>query len=136
MVRVVHGLVPLSGDRRGEDVMLTDALGFDLRVYDPGAPLFGHSVTETVLEPTDPAWTTAYLHSDNMHTSVASSIGKNNASANVDVSVRRPRGVRGSGLRLRRSAARRAIRLSLPTPQFAAGLLFGDHALVLSRPGH
>ena len=26
---VIHGLVPLSGDRRGEDVMLTDALGFD-----------------------------------------------------------------------------------------------------------
>ena len=34
--------------------MLTDALGFDLRVYDPGAPLFAHTVTETVLEPTDP----------------------------------------------------------------------------------
>ena len=42
VVRVVHGLVPLSGERRGEDVMLTDALGFDLRVYDPGAPLFAH----------------------------------------------------------------------------------------------
>ena len=41
VVRVVHGLVPLSGDRRGEDVMLTDALGFDLRVYDPGALLYG-----------------------------------------------------------------------------------------------
>ena len=65
VVRVLHGLVPLSGERRGEDVMLTDALGFDLRVYDPGAPLFAHADTETVLEPTDPAWTTAYMHADN-----------------------------------------------------------------------
>ena len=36
IVRVIHGPVPLSRERRGEDVMLTDALGFDLRVYDPG----------------------------------------------------------------------------------------------------
>ncbi len=66
IVRVIHGPVPLSGERRGEDVMLTDALGFDLRVYDPGAPLFAHRETDTVLEPTDPAWTTAYTHGDNM----------------------------------------------------------------------
>lgn len=68
VVRVVHGLVPLTGSRKGEDVMLTDALGFDLRVYDPGAPLYGvreipSSSTEpvaTILSPTDPAWGTAY----------------------------------------------------------------------------
>ena len=40
VVRVVHGPVPLWGTRRGEDVMLTDVLAFDLRVFDPGAPLF------------------------------------------------------------------------------------------------
>ena len=28
------------GMRRGEDVMMTDVLAFDLRVYDPGAPMF------------------------------------------------------------------------------------------------
>ncbi len=56
IVRVIHGPVPLSRERRGEDVMLTDALGFDLRVYDPGAPLFAHTDTETILEPSDPAW--------------------------------------------------------------------------------
>ena len=44
IVRVIHGPVPLSGERRGEDVMLTDALGFDLRVYDPARDLcpYGH----------------------------------------------------------------------------------------------
>ena len=40
VVRVVHGPVPLWGTRRGEDVMLTDVLAFDLRVFDPGAPIF------------------------------------------------------------------------------------------------
>jgi hypothetical protein len=68
VVRVVKGLVPLSRDRRGEDVMLTDALGFDLRVYDPGAFLYGvredpsdsSSPLSVVLEPTDPAWVHAY----------------------------------------------------------------------------
>jgi len=68
VVRVTHGFVPLSGDRRGEDVMLSDALGFDLRVYDPGAPLYGvreipTSSTEpvgTILSPTDSAWRGAY----------------------------------------------------------------------------
>ena len=40
VVRVVHGPVPLWGARRGEDVMMTDVLAFDLRVFDPGAPLF------------------------------------------------------------------------------------------------
>jgi hypothetical protein len=81
IVRVLQGLVPLSRDRRGEDVMLTDALGFDLRVYDPGAPLFAHAETETILEPTDPAWTTAYIHADNRQ-GVSSSIGRNNSASN------------------------------------------------------
>src|SRR5262249_18288947 len=40
VVRVLHGPVPLWGSRRGEDVMMTDALAFDLRVFDPGAPLY------------------------------------------------------------------------------------------------
>ena len=35
VVRILPGFVPLSGSRRGEDVMLSDALAFDLRVYDP-----------------------------------------------------------------------------------------------------
>jgi Prokaryotic N-terminal methylation motif len=59
VIRVVHGLVPLWGDRRGEDVMLTNALAFDLRVYDPGAPLYLHAATGTVLEPSDPGWSIA-----------------------------------------------------------------------------
>jgi prepilin-type N-terminal cleavage/methylation domain-containing protein len=74
VVRLIHGLVPLSGNRRGEDVMLSDVLGFDLRVYDPGAPLFAArerpisatSQVDAILEPSDPAWTIAYLHEDNM----------------------------------------------------------------------
>jgi hypothetical protein len=116
VVRVVPGLVPLSGERRGEDVMLTDALGFDLRVYDPGAPLFAHTVTETVLEPTDPAWWLAYVHADNTNGS-NSEIGGNNGAASptfpfvgqgayVDV---------GYGF-----DARRTVDPYLPPPQFAA----------------
>jgi hypothetical protein len=63
VVDVVAGLVPLSGARRGEDVMLSDALAFDLRVYDPGAPLYpsifdasNANYPGTILEPSDPGW--------------------------------------------------------------------------------
>ena len=37
VVQVLHGPVPLWGTRRGQDVMLSDVLAFDLRVFDPGA---------------------------------------------------------------------------------------------------
>lgn len=66
---VVHfttGMAPLGGARRGEDVMMTDALAFDLRVYDPGAPLYAYysagltRPADVVLQPGDPAWITAY----------------------------------------------------------------------------
>lgn len=59
VVHVVRGLAPLWGKRRGEDVMLTDALAFDLRLFDPGAPLFLESTTETVLAPSDIGWAPA-----------------------------------------------------------------------------
>ena len=39
--------------------MLTDALAFDLRLFDPGAPLFLESTTETVLAPSDIGWAPA-----------------------------------------------------------------------------
>jgi hypothetical protein len=65
-VRVVHGPQPLWGSRRGEDVMMSDVLAFDLRVYDPGAPLFASvktpatsgaaAVLDVVLTPSDPGW--------------------------------------------------------------------------------
>jgi type II secretory pathway pseudopilin PulG len=60
VVRVVHGPVPLWGERRGEDVMMTGALAFDLRIYDPGAPIYLETTTSTVLTPTDPGWGFAY----------------------------------------------------------------------------
>jgi prepilin-type N-terminal cleavage/methylation domain-containing protein len=65
VVRLVCGPVPLWGSRRGEDVMMTNALAFDLRVYDPGAPMFASrkvpgSTTnfdlDVVLTPSDPGW--------------------------------------------------------------------------------
>jgi hypothetical protein len=40
--------------------MLTDALAFDLRVFDPGAPVFQEPVSETIVSPGDPWWPTAY----------------------------------------------------------------------------
>jgi hypothetical protein len=75
VVRVTFGPAPLWGapggfnthPRRDQDVMMTDVLGFDLRVYDPGAPLFGRRVVPgntttplTVLQPSDPGWRFAY----------------------------------------------------------------------------
>jgi hypothetical protein len=59
VVHVVRGLAPLWGNRRGEDVMLTDALAFDLRLFDPGAPLYLEQSTETVLAPSDIGWAQA-----------------------------------------------------------------------------
>lgn len=67
VVHLTTGMAPVGGARRGEDVMMTDALAFDLRVYDPGAPLYayysGGNTTrpaESVVQPGDPAWITAY----------------------------------------------------------------------------
>lgn len=50
--------VPGSGlpDRTGQDVMLGDVLTWDLRVYDPGAPLIPNTAGTAVLEPSDPGW--------------------------------------------------------------------------------
>ncbi|MGD9632064.1 MAG: PilW family protein [Pirellulales bacterium] len=122
IVRIVAGPVPLSGERRGEDVMLSDALGFDLRVYDPGAPLFAHAATETVLQPTDPAWLDAYVSNDNMTNSNASPgrIGNGNSASQptflfvgqgafVDL---------GYGFDLRRIYWSNAEPAELPEPQF------------------
>jgi prepilin-type N-terminal cleavage/methylation domain-containing protein len=59
-VRVQYGPVPLWGKRRGHDVMLSDVLAFDLRVYDPGAPIYQETSTQSSLEPADPGWAVAY----------------------------------------------------------------------------
>ena len=49
---------PGSGteERQGEDMMLSDVLAFDVRVYDPGALLRQEPVTGVVLEPCDSGW--------------------------------------------------------------------------------
>ncbi len=67
LVHLTTGMAPLGGSRRGEDVMMTDALAFDLRVYDPGAPLYAYypggdttRPAEVVVQPGDPAWINAY----------------------------------------------------------------------------
>jgi len=82
VVRVVHGPVPLSGTRQGEDVMLVDALAFDLRVFDPAAPLFAtrklqNTTTfdpDIILTPSDPGWPAAYLDTNQMGSSGAGSM--------------------------------------------------------------
>ena len=43
-------------DRQGEDVMLNDVLAFDLRVFDPGAPLY--LISNNITEPSDAGWAT------------------------------------------------------------------------------
>ena len=35
---ITNGMAPLSGDRRGDDVVLSNVLAFDIKVYDPEAP--------------------------------------------------------------------------------------------------
>jgi hypothetical protein len=87
VVRVVHGPVPLWGARQGEDVMMTGALAFDIRVFDPGAPLFQHTQTQVVLQPGDPGWRGyptdppvlgAYLHDNNMGSgAIGTNVGPN-----------------------------------------------------------
>ncbi len=104
VVRIVHGPVPLWGPRRGEDVMMTDVLAFDLRVYDPGAPLFATVKSladpaasppkaleyDVVLTPSDPGWRGsapagsdgAFMSSDNMgNTSPTGGIGNVNTTS-------------------------------------------------------
>jgi prepilin-type N-terminal cleavage/methylation domain-containing protein len=67
VMRVTLGPAPLWGTRRGQDVMMTEVLGFDVRVFDPGAPLYGRRDIPgeidsplTVLQPSDPGWRLAY----------------------------------------------------------------------------
>jgi len=125
IVRIVHGPVPLSGKRRGEDVMLSDALGFDLRVYDPGAPLFAHRVTETILQPTDPAWLHAYVSNANMRNDGTGRIGNGN-NPNNPTSETFPFVGQGAfvdlgyGFDARRMTWAPAYLPELPVPQFVA----------------
>lgn len=67
VVHVTTGLAPLGGVRRGDDIMVTDALGFDVRVFDPGAPTYAYypqndrnSRADQLIRPGDPGWTVAF----------------------------------------------------------------------------
>ncbi|TWT43225.1 type II secretion system protein [Botrimarina hoheduenensis] len=71
VVHVTRGLAPLGGERRGDDVMMTDALSFDLKVYDPGVPVYSATrsntgsprvanVADRLLTPEDPTWEAAF----------------------------------------------------------------------------
>lgn len=69
VVHVTTGLAPLGGSRRGDDIMMTDALAFDLRVYDPGAPIYSYypdgdtsEPPEQIVAPGDPSWALAYVN--------------------------------------------------------------------------
>jgi hypothetical protein len=53
---VLQSMETGSSERQGEDVVLSDVLAFDVRVYDPGALLMQESATETILEPCDFGW--------------------------------------------------------------------------------
>ncbi|MCH2115173.1 MAG: prepilin-type N-terminal cleavage/methylation domain-containing protein [Pirellulales bacterium] len=49
VAHLVTGPVPLAFEREGEDVVLNDVLAFDVRVFDPGAPLFLYN--DVLVEP-------------------------------------------------------------------------------------
>jgi hypothetical protein len=56
-------LGPLLQERQGEDIMLRNALAFDVRVYDPQAPLrLNNSI---VVAPGDPGWSAGTAPTDN-----------------------------------------------------------------------
>lgn len=40
---VFQGYLPLTGNRQGEDMVLPNALAFDVRIYDRGAPLYNNT---------------------------------------------------------------------------------------------
>ena len=50
----IKNLAPLSGARQGEDIVLTNVLAFDIRVFDPRAPLNDTGVT--AVDPGDPGY--------------------------------------------------------------------------------
>ncbi len=97
VVRIIHGLVPLSRERRGEDVMMTNVLAFDLRVYDPGALLFAtvsvpglpltdpNQSLDVVLSPSDPGWKAAIEHENNMDLNAGWTglVGRDNSDSDV-----------------------------------------------------
>ncbi|MCA9239909.1 MAG: hypothetical protein KDA37_06910 [Planctomycetales bacterium] len=63
VVMFSNGMVPLSGSRRGEDVVLSNMLAFDVRVFDPHAPLLAEIADTTeanypgeVVDPSSAAW--------------------------------------------------------------------------------
>jgi prepilin-type N-terminal cleavage/methylation domain-containing protein len=49
----------LQGARRGEDVILPNLLAFDVRAYDPLAPMYADSDKEAALQPGDPGYAAA-----------------------------------------------------------------------------
>ena len=51
----INNLAPLTGARQGEDIVLTNVLAFDIRVFDPRAPLNDTGVT--AVDPGDPGYT-------------------------------------------------------------------------------
>ncbi len=52
--------LPPTTDRQGEDLMLNDVLAFDVRVFDPGAPLYDSGVA--IVGPSDFGWDITYLN--------------------------------------------------------------------------
>ena len=53
----LHPAFALLGDRTGEDVLATDLLAFDIRAYDPSAPILNYN-NELTLRPGDPGYGT------------------------------------------------------------------------------
>lgn len=100
VVGITNGLVPLSGSRRGEDLMISDVLAFDLRVYDPGAPVYEYdndfgdaNRPLAVVSPGSPGWEIAYRRDVTNNSGAEPSIGDeiangwrlNSAGAYVDL---------------------------------------------------
>jgi hypothetical protein len=56
-------LPPLSPDRQGEDVVLTNVLSFDVQVFDPNVEM--RSTGSAVVEPTDPGYKNAPVNNTN-----------------------------------------------------------------------
>lgn len=57
-IAAYSGMTDLKG-RFGDDVMLSSVAAFDLRIFDPGAPLWLHAASGLVVSPGDPGYASA-----------------------------------------------------------------------------
>lgn len=83
-----------TGSSRQSYLVLDNVLAFDLRVFDPGAPLYEDQNTGTIVEPSDLGWNNAYVQAINKDSATDLFDNFVSQGAYVDLGY----GLRGAGL--------------------------------------